>query len=315
MKKFLNKYYFYKICIFILLFGIIIIFPSIKSFKKFLKNNKKKIYLKNYDTNNYSDIEEILKQRKCSLMNKKERKFLNEIIRRFKPKKIVEIGVNKGGSSIVILNALKNIINAHLYSIDLINQNYIGYCVKKFFPNLNKNWSLFKGNIAVNFIEKIGKNIDMVFIDTSHFEPGEILDFLMVFPFLKNEAIVGFHDISLQMHTIDSNERNEWAPYIIFNLIKGKKYLPLGKGILKKNIGVIKLDVDQKKYIHDYFRALGGQWQYFPKENHILLIRKFIKKYYDKECLIIFEEAVKFNRKFVMNNPKEYYWAKNNKKK
>ena len=247
-------------------------------------------------------------------MGENQRKFINGVIRKFKPKKIVEIGVLKGGSSIIILNALKNFKNAYLYSVELYNGNNIGYCVKKFFPNLLKNWSLFKGNIAANFMEKIGKNIDMVFIDTSHFEPGEILDFLMVFPFLKKGAIVGFHDISLQMFHTESNGRNEWAPYIIYNLIKGKKYLPSGKTILKQNIGFIELDIDQKNYIHDYFRALGGQWQYFPKEKHIILMRQLIKKYYDKECLIIFEEAVKFNRKFVMNNPKENYWIKKIKK-
>ena len=274
-------------------------------FKIYLKNKETKIYLENYDINIYNNIKEKLKHTNCSLMEENQRKLLNGIIRKFKLKKIVEIGVFKGGSSIIILNALNNFKNAHLYSIELNNGNYVGSCVRKFFPSLIKNWSLFKGNIAVNFIEKIGKDIDMVFIDTSHFEPGEILDFLMIFPFLKKGAIVGFHDICLHMYHTEPNERNEWAPYIIYNLIKGKKFLPSGNTILKQNIGFIKLDDDQYNYIHDYFRALGGQWQYFPKENHIILMRKFIKKYYDTECLMIFNEAVDFNRKFVMNNPKE----------
>lgn len=246
-------------------------------------------------------------------MGENQRKFFNGIIRKFKPKKIVEIGVFKGGSSIIILNALNNFKNAHLYSIELKDGNIIGSCVRQFFPNLIRNWSLFKGNIAVNFIEKIGKDIDMVFIDTAHFEPGEILDFLMIFPFLKKGAIVGFHDIGLHMYYTESNGRKEWAPYIIYNLIKGKKFLPSGNNILKQNIGFIKLDYDQNNYIHDYCRALGGQWQYFPKENHIILMRQFIKKYYDSECLTIFEEAVNFNRKFVVNNPMQYYYNKNKK--
>ena len=114
--------------------------------------------------------------------------------------------------------------------------------------------------------------------------------------------------ISLQLFSYEPNKRNEWVPYIIFNLIRGKKYLPSGINILKQNIGAIKLDVNQKNYIHDYFRALGGQWQYFPKEEHIILIRNFIKKYFDIKCLIIFEEAVKFNRKFGLNNPKEEFY-------
>ena len=126
----------------------------------------------------------------------------------------------------------------------------------------------------------------------------------MVLPFLKEGALVGFHDIGNQITKPNFlNKRNEWSPYIIFNIIRGKKFLPSGNKILTHDIGMIKLENNQLKYIHDYFRALGGQWQYFPKENHIKLFRNLIKKYYDKDCLIMFEEAIKFNRKFVRKNP------------
>ena len=142
-----------------------------------------------------------------------------------------------------------------------------------------------------------------------------ILDFLMVFPFLKEEAIVGFHDIGHQInYGGGKNSRNEWAPYIIFNIIKGEKFLPSGNEILTKDIGFIKLEKNKNNYINDYFRTLGGQWQYFPSEIHIELMRNFIKKHYDNNCLIIFEEAVKFNREFVKNNPKKtFLYLKKNK--
>jgi hypothetical protein len=39
-----------------------------------------------------------------------------------------------------------------------------------------------------------------------------ILDFIITLSFLKEGAIVGFHDIANQM-TINMG-RNEWAPYI-----------------------------------------------------------------------------------------------------
>ena len=157
-------------------------------------------------------------------------------------------------------------------------------------------------NITTEYIEKIGNNIDMALIDTAHFEPGEILDFLIILPFLNENAIIIIHDIANQITR--SETRNEWAPYIIYNGIRGKKYLPSGKAILKQDIGAIKLESNQKRYYHDYFRLLGGQWQYFPKEIHINLFRNFFKKYYDEDCLIMFEEAVSFNRKFVKKNPK-----------
>ena len=166
-------------------------------------------------------------------MSRQQRLFLNGIVRKFKPKKILELGVHKGGSSIIILNALYNMKKSHLFSVDLYKRKNLGLCVYNFFPNLLTNWKLYTGNIAVKFIEDIGKNIDMAFIDTAHFEPGEILDFLMILPFLKKGALVGFHDIGHQITSAGwPNSRNEWAPYIIFNIIRGKKYIPSGKKIL-----------------------------------------------------------------------------------
>ena len=46
------------------------------------------------------------------------------------------------------------------------------------------------GGITSEFIEKIGGEIDLVFIDTMHITPGEMLDWLQVLPFLKEGAFV-----------------------------------------------------------------------------------------------------------------------------
>ena len=73
--------------------------------------------------------------------------FLNGVIRKFRPKKLIEIGVPEGGSSIMILNSIKDIKNSHLYSIDLSTHNMIGSCVKNYFSYLSNNWSLYTGNI------------------------------------------------------------------------------------------------------------------------------------------------------------------------
>ena len=243
-------------------------------------------------------------------MWKNQPEFLNGIIRKFKPHKILEIGVRRGGSSIIFLNAIDDIDNSKLYSIDLSPEEDVGQCVNNYFNQLKKKWTLYKGNIATEYLEKIGNNIDMLLIDTAHFEPGEILDFLIALPFLKEESIVIFHDIANQI-THSERGRNEWAPYIIFNAIRGEKFIPSGKFILKQDIGAIKLYKNQRKYYNDYFRLLGGQWQYFPKEIHINQIKKFFSKYYTKDCLNIFEEAVTFNRNFVKLNPKSIIYKYN----
>ena len=63
----------------------------------------------------------------------------------------------------------------------------------------------------------------MALIDSAHFEPGEILDFIMVLPFLTEEAIIVIHDIANQIPATAYNQawvgkRNEWPP----NSIRGK---------------------------------------------------------------------------------------------
>ena len=154
-----------------------------------------------YETYKYNEIKKILIDNGCSQMMDNERKFLNGIIRFSKPKKILEVGVRSGGSSSIILNAIEDFKDSKLYSIDLDSDKSVGECVYKYFPNLTKQWTLYKGNIATEYMEKIGNNIDMVFIDTAHFEPGEILDTLIVLPFLKTKAIIIFHDIANQIHS------------------------------------------------------------------------------------------------------------------
>ena len=236
-----------------------------------------------------------------------QREFLNGVVRRFRPKKIVEIGVSQGCASSIILNSIQDFDDSHLYSIDLNNRNFIGKCVKELFPNLLSKWTLYKGNIATKFMENIGRDIDMVLIDSAHFEPGEILDFIIVLPFLREEAVIVMHDIANQITVAKKSrgwmgKRNEWAPYIIFNSIRGKIFLPSGKNLLTHDIGAKKLDINQKQYFHDYFRLLGGQWQYFPKEKYIQQMYKYFKKYYDNDCLSIFNETVDFNRNFVKKN-------------
>jgi predicted O-methyltransferase YrrM len=269
---------------------------------------KEDIYFDQFEPYIYKEIKDKLIKTKCSIMWDNQREFINGIVRKIRPKNIIELGVNFGGSSIIILNAIKDMKNSHLYSIDTRSGPTIGSCVYNNFTYLTDKWTLLKGGIASDFTDKIPINIDFAMLDTSHFEPGEILDFLLILPFLKEEAWVLFHDIDHQItYAKGKNMRYEWAPYLIFNLIRGQKFLPSGKGIFNKDIGAIKLEKNQKRYIHDYCRALGSQWEYFPSENHIQSAINFFEKYYDDKCINMLKEAVEFNREFVRDNPKKSF--------
>ena len=114
--------------------------------------------LEKYDTNILLPIQTNIE--KFIEITIDEQKFLNGIIRKTKPKKIVEIGVSYGGTSVLILNAIKDIHRAKLYSIDLNKLCYrnrsveTGYIVKKFFHYLINKWELFTGGLTSEFIEK-----------------------------------------------------------------------------------------------------------------------------------------------------------------
>ena len=140
-----------------------------------------------------------------ALLEKIDMRFINGMIRKYKPKKILEVGVASGDSTAIILNAIQNIENSHLYSIDKlpyvynIKEKETGWIVKEKFSNLMNKWTLYTGGITSNFIEKIGGDIDFVFLDTLHRAPGEWLDIIQIMPFLKKtNAIVMLHDIRFQ---------------------------------------------------------------------------------------------------------------------
>lgn len=104
------------------------------------------------------------------IMDNIEAYFINGIIRKFKPKKCLEIGVARGGSSIIILNALKDINDSFLVSLDLNSYNrhsrfYIGENVKKYFPELTNNnkWKLFTGEQPHKFLDKLNFKYDFLF--------------------------------------------------------------------------------------------------------------------------------------------------------
>ena len=229
------------------------------------------------------------------------------MIRTIKPKKIVEIGVARGGSSVIILNAIKDIKGAKLYSIDksiycyLNKKKKTGYLVQEKFPELMNKWTLYTGRITSEFIETIGDGIDLVFIDTMHVTPGEMLDWLMVLPFLKNGATVIFHDIfCLYSYRKITKKKIHTSNNLLLCYIRGELILPhYGDRVFFRNIGGLKLAPEQQKYYYTYFLALGIQWEYMPYESDLQLMRKFFMKYYGKKCVEVFDDAVEKNKIYL----------------
>jgi len=271
--------------IFIIIFFIISIIDYI-----IININKRDIYVKANKNENikyeFLNIEEYNSEILLPIQNTvkdyieityDEQKFLNGIIRKIKPKKIIEIGVAYGGTAVIILNAIKDIEDAKLYSIDINKNCYrlpskqTGFIVKEKFPHLANKWRLYTGGFTSEFIEKIGNNIDLVYIDTVHVVPGEMLNWLEILPFLKEESFVILHDTFL-MYIYDSVVKNiiNYSNNQILCYIRGELILPsYKKNMFSMNIGAIKLSKKQENYYLQYFLALGAQWQYLPSEREL----------------------------------------------
>ena len=234
-----------------------------------------------------------------SEMTDQDRNFLNSLILREKPKKIVEIGVSKGGSSGIILNAIKNLDDAHLYSVDLNKECYslkgklTGFLMDSF-PDLKKKWTLLTGGTIYDYIDKIGDNVDLVLIDTVHANPGEILDALGIFPYLKKEAVIVFHDTNLQ---ICPQRGSEFTNNTLISAIYGEKIIPSpdsfeGLRGYFNNIGAIRLNEESLKNIYNVFNLLALHWTYFPTLDQLNKIKHFIKKHYGEFYLRYFENVI-----------------------
>lgn len=114
------------------------------------------------DILNLKVLNNINATRFVSEMSYLDRSFLNGIIRKVRPRKILELGVSAGGSSSIILNAIKDIEYSTLYSIDYNTNYYVdatkktGFIVDERFASLKNKWHLYTEGIAAKFLDEVG---------------------------------------------------------------------------------------------------------------------------------------------------------------
>ena len=183
--------------------------------------------------------------------------FINGIIRKFKPKNCLEIGVAKGGGSILILNAIKDFNDSRLISLDLNTDLYYNKSLKtgcnamEYFPELIKNdkWKLYTGKLPHIFLEKLNMKFDFLFLDTSHLVPGEILNLIEVLPFLEDNAVIILHDIMFHLptHKFYNQKEVKYHPSMIYLLtsLAGNKIVMQDQEYGLENIGAILLKSNQ----------------------------------------------------------------------
>jgi hypothetical protein len=170
---------------------------------------------------------------------------------------------------------------------------------------------LYTGGLALKFIQEIGNEIDFCLIDTRHVNPGEILDFLMVLPYLSENCIVVFHDVKL--HTNRGKNCNDWSitTNLLISAIYGKKYLQGnfrqddlnkwgygGDGCQFPNITAIKICKETRERIYEIFNLLTIKWQYLPTNIEERQIIKHLENFYDENYIKYLKSVFTYQRKY-----------------
>ena len=195
-----------------------------------------------------------------------------------------------------IENAIKDNKDAIVYSIDYTTHCYndkdkkVGWVVDHYAADLTDKWRLYTNGLASDFLDEIGGDIDMCLIDTVHVNPGELLDYLMVLPFLKKNAIIVLHDISL--HLLPHNE-NAITNCILFSAMQGDKTYPksenVGRGF--PNIGAAIIDKEsQIQHITDILMLLGLEWTYMPTQKDCDSMLTLFSKHYDTHTFNLIQQ-------------------------
>lgn len=224
--------------------------------------------------------------------------FLGGLIRRYRPKTLLEVGVAAGGSSALLLHILdKSGLASELVSVDLSDRWYkneklaVGWAAKKLYPG-KKNWHLHTGKFLPEVIEDLNMEFDFCFLDTRHVLPGELLDYLAMLPFMKEDGIVAMHDTALYFS--GRNDRG-FATRVLIDACVGKKIVPPQNSVDDANLCAFQITPDTYKYVGNIFSALCMPWAYLLDARQFQIYHDFFLRYYGHEAAEWFSKANVWN--------------------
>lgn len=247
----------------------------------------------------------------AALMTRDDLAFLVGVLDEAKPEKVLEMGVAAGATTALILDVLdKQGQNAFLHSMDLSDRYFqdqtkaTGYLVDEIHPELKDRWRLHTGAPIPRLIDAIGGGVDLLILDTVHSLPGELIDFPVVLPYLKDGAWVILHDINLY----SNSKKPEFATKVLLDTVVGEKIitpeLHHGKEHLP-NIGAFRITPDTRKYIVNCFSALAMPWEYLPSQEDYGWYKTFFAKHYDEEMVKLLDLAYEQNARRVHKKNKK----------
>jgi len=237
--------------------------------------------------------------------------FLCGLLDKFKPHKIVEIGVAGGGTTAIVLTKLEDRTDKiEMFSCDFSKEYYrkvkvngsykkTGFMAEEISQESEVFHRFMLGDYFASFADEIGAGIDFVILDTVHYMPGELLDFLAILPYLSKRAVVVLHDVSYNLMASKPEALDGIATGVLFNVVSADKvwnFEHANNADVYPNIGAFIVDDNTEANIEDVFRSLMLKWWYVPSEREYKLYRDIYSKYYDKDCVKIYDAAFRCHR-------------------
>lgn len=233
--------------------------------------------------------------------------FLCGAIKKFRPKKILEVGVAGGATTAIILQTLEDIGEPYeVHSIDIATKFYLDprfmtgflamYAKEKIFGELRGKHEFHIGKILPQVLDSIGDDIDCVILDTTHVMPGEGLDFLAVLPYLTDNALVVMHDVMENQRLV--NQADQHATTTLFSAVTAEKFLnfqPDEYFFHYPNIAAFQVNEQTREHIDNVFLTMILRWAYMPSEEELVLYREHYRRFYPEELCEIFQDAIDMN--------------------
>lgn len=246
-------------------------------------------------------------------MSRFDSAFICGLMEEHRPRKIVEVGVDSGGTTAIILQCLSDLgYEFEMHSIDVRTESIsnpnepVGYLGERARQLLGiTSHRLHAGTVLPQCIDEIGPDIDFLILDTYHCLPGEVLDFLAALPYCTDDAFVCLHDIRENFKTW--NHRHLFGNAALFSCITGEKYLnDDGKrSHAYPNIGAVRITADTMRNAADVAALLMVSWDYLPSEDQLQSYGELIDAHYGEDVRWLISRAIELNRDLLSLSPKE----------
>ena len=253
-------------------------------------------------------------------MNEFQHAFVAGLFKKYKPRKILEIGIAAGGTTCFLHECKKKYgYKLEIFSVDKFENYYrvpskkTGHLLKEMvmcdgYEDILEYQHLLIGKSIPFYIEEIGNNVDFLIIDTTHALPGELLDFFVCLPYLKEGAIVVLHDTVCNI----LENSNSFATKILFDVVKAKKIVNFNVDEEKytglPNIMAFEITEDTKVNAKDILSALTLNWQYGLEDDEKLKYAQLISNNYGDSFRNLFLGIATVNiRNLYLNQISNYF--------